>query len=116
VPGNAVELLLESFRRPAQGARPMRAAARRLDELSSEVGELPIASHQIQPGAWAAGRPLLDLDLRARTGALIIAVRQGAQNVPSPSPELRLDFGDVLYLMGGPEDIARARRRIATGN
>jgi CPA2 family monovalent cation:H+ antiporter-2 len=114
VPDDAVDVLLERFRRPTPGSRPM-AASRRLDELTTDLGELPIARDEVRHDAWAAGRTLAELDLRARTGALIIATRRGDQNLPSPPPETRIEPGDLLFLMGSPADIARARQRISTG-
>ena len=114
VPGNAVEVLLEQFRRPTRGARRLEAS-RRLDDLSDELGELPIATHQVEGNAWAAGRTLAELDLRAQTGVLIIAIRRGDQSLPSPPPETRIDAGDLLYLMGSAADITRARQRISPG-
>ncbi len=114
VPDNAVEMLLERFRRPTDSARPIRPVGR-LEELSADLDELPIAKHEVQAGAWGLGRSLADLDLRAQTGALVIAVRRGEQNVPSPPPDMQLESGDLLYLMGSPTDLARAERRIAAG-
>ena len=114
VPGNAVEVLLEGFRRPTPGTRPL-GSARRLDELGADLGELPIATHQVEGTAWAAGRTLAELDLRAQTGTLIIAIRRGEQSLPSPPPETRIEAGDLLYLMGSHADITRARQRISPG-
>jgi CPA2 family monovalent cation:H+ antiporter-2 len=115
VPGNAVEMLLEGFRRPSTGARPLRAVSRRLEDLSADLGDIPIATHQLHDGEWAAGRTVSEIDLRAKTGALIIAVRHGSQNFPSPPADLRLDPGDILYLMGPGPDIVRARRLLSAG-
>ena len=112
VPDNAVDVLLERFRRPTPGSRPI-GGVRRLEELSADLGELPIATYEVTDEAWAAGRTLADLDLRARTGALIIAVRRGDLSLPSPPPETRIEPGDLLYLMGSAADITRARERIS---
>jgi CPA2 family monovalent cation:H+ antiporter-2 len=114
VPDDTVDILLDRFRRPAPGSRPM-GVPRRLNELSDEFGELPVARHEAEQDAWALGRTLAELDLRARTGTLIIAIRRGDQNLPSPPPETRILPGDLLYLMGATADIARARQRISTG-
>ena len=65
--------------------------------------------YEVTDDAWAAGRTLADLDLRARTGALIIAIRRGDQSLPSPPPDTRIEPGDLLYLMGSAADITRAR-------
>jgi CPA2 family monovalent cation:H+ antiporter-2 len=114
VPGNAVDVLLERFRRPTAGTRPL-GSTRRLDELSADLGELPIATHKVDGEAWAAGRTLAELDLRAQTGTLIIAIRRAEQSLPSPPPETRIEAGDLLYLMGSAADITRARQRISPG-
>ncbi len=95
VPDDAVDILLERFRRPAPGSRPM-GGVRRLDEFSADLGDLPIAAHQVQGDAWAAGRSLAELDLRAQTGALIIATRRGDLSLPSPPPDTRIEPGDLL--------------------
>jgi K+/H+ antiporter YhaU regulatory subunit KhtT len=87
----------------------------RLNDLSDEFGELPIARHEAKKDAWAAGRTLAEIDLRARTGTLIIAIRRGDHNLPSPPPDTRILPGDLLYLMGAAADIDRARQRISTG-
>jgi CPA2 family monovalent cation:H+ antiporter-2 len=115
VPGNAVEMLLESLRRATLGQRPVRAASRPLEDLAGEIGDIPIATHELQDGQWAVGRSLADVNLRAQTGALIIAIRRGSANIPSPPADLRLQPGDVLYLMGGGENVAGARRHLQVG-
>jgi monovalent cation:H+ antiporter-2, CPA2 family len=114
VPDAAVDLLLERFRRPTDGNRPI-GPVRRLDELSADLSELPIARHEVHENAWMVGRSLAEIDLRAQTGTLIIAVRRGDLNLPSPPPDTRIEPGDLLYLMGSPADIERARQRISTG-
>jgi hypothetical protein len=106
VPDDAVDILLERFRRPASGSRPI-GGVRRLDELSADLGDLPIAAHQVQGDAWAAGRSLAELDLRAQT-ALIIATRRGDLSLPSPPPDTRISLA-IFFLMGSPADITRAR-------
>jgi CPA2 family monovalent cation:H+ antiporter-2 len=114
VPDDAIDVLLERFRRPAAGSR-QKGAARWLDELSADLGDLPITRHEAGNASWATGRTLAELDLRAQTGTLIIAIRRGDQSLPSPPPDTRILPGDLLYLMGATPDIARAQHRISTG-
>jgi CPA2 family monovalent cation:H+ antiporter-2 len=42
---------------------------------------------------------ILDLGIRARTGASILAVRRGAATMPNPSPEFRIRAGDALLVL-----------------
>jgi monovalent cation:H+ antiporter-2, CPA2 family len=112
VPGNMIEMLLESFRRESSAIRTVRAPSQPLETLPSAIGRTPVASHQLTAGDWAVGRTLAEVNLRAETGALIIAVRHAGQYVTSPAAELTLSEGDVLYLVGDESDIMLARRHL----
>ena len=113
VPGNMIEILLDSFRRESTGIRTVRAPSQPLDTLPSAISKTPVATHQLQSGDWAVGKTLAEVNLRAETGALVIAVHQDGRHVTSPSADLRLSLGDVLYLLGDESDIMLARRHLA---
>lgn len=70
-----------------------------LTELSSV--ELPVHSR-------AVGQSLAQLDLRARTGATVLALRRGGEATAQPSPHEPLCAGDVLALTGSAESVAHA--------
>jgi CPA2 family monovalent cation:H+ antiporter-2 len=110
VPGNVIEVLLEGFRRDSTGIRALRAPSQPLGTLPTAIGNTPVASHQLGDEDWATGRTLSEVNLRAETGALIIAVRQGARFITSPPADLKLASGDILYLVGDDSDILLARR------
>ncbi|HSK79485.1 MAG TPA: cation:proton antiporter [Thermoanaerobaculia bacterium] len=63
---------------------------------------------RVEPEGPAAGRSLRDLDLRKRTGATILAVVRGERPITSPSPDLLLEAGDDLVLMGSHAAIESA--------
>jgi len=56
-----------------------------------------------------AGRMLASMRLRERTGATIVGLSRSGARLPNPPPETRLEVGDVLLLMGSPEQVAHAR-------
>ncbi len=111
VPGNVIEVLLESYRRESTGMRTVRAPSQPLESVT----QTPVASHQLAAGNWAVGRSLAEVNLRAETGALVIAVQQGGRHITSPSPELVLGESSVLYLVGDDSDVMLARRRLGAG-
>jgi CPA2 family monovalent cation:H+ antiporter-2 len=113
VPGNVIEVLLEGFRRESTGIRPVRAPTTPLDALPSAIATTPVATHRLDAGEWAIGRTLAEVNLRAETGALVIAVRQNNRYVTSPPPDLQLQEGDVLYLLGDESDVMLARRHLS---
>lgn len=63
---------------------------------------------QVQPGARLAGRTIGEMDIKARTGAMIIAVRKekGDSFNTSPDKDTRLDAGDLLIALGTEKDLS----------
>jgi K+/H+ antiporter YhaU regulatory subunit KhtT len=72
------------------------------------LSELKIESVLIRPGMAADGQSLISLDLRKRTGALIVAVRRGDSLLDDPDPAAPLEPGDVAYLVGRKEAVKAA--------
>ena len=55
-----------------------------------------------------AGRTLAEVDLRARTGASVVALFRDGVLVPSPTPDFKLAPGDRLGLIGDPTHVQAA--------
>lgn len=68
-----------------------------------------ITGVRLPPQAPAVGQTLAELDLRAVTGATVIAIARATGEVVSPSGHERLAESDVLGLVGAPEAVERAR-------
>lgn len=69
-----------------------------------------LASITIAPASTAVGRSLAELDLRAKTGATVLAIARGTDaGSATPSPTEPLQAGDVLAMAGSDEAIAAAR-------
>ena len=66
--------------------------------------------YRVLAGGPAVGRSLRDLDLRRLTGTGVIAVVRGEQPQASPPPDLILEAGDCLVLVGSHEEIDHAFR------
>jgi CPA2 family monovalent cation:H+ antiporter-2 len=114
IPGNVVEVLLGGIRRPSN-VRPLRAANPAFEALPSAISKTPVATHQLQATDWAVGRTLAATDLHAATGAMILAIRRGTNAMTSPASDMRLESGDVLYLVGDDSDVLLARHRLTAG-
>lgn len=112
VPGNVIDVLLDSYRRESMGMRTIRTPGQPLESLPSAISKTPIATHSLGDGDWAVGRTLAEVNLRAETGALVIAVQQRGRYITSPPADLQLGVSDVLYLLGDESDVLLARRRL----
>lgn len=69
----------------------------------------------IPTGSPFAGRTLAALRLRERTGATVVGLSRAGQRTPNPSPDVRVNVGDILLLVGSPEQAARARAVLLAG-
>jgi len=99
----AAELRLEAY------ALLRAPAALDLDPWMAELLE-QVATEWVEVPARLHGEPsLVDLDLRARTGASVLAIDRGGHTTPNPSPSTTLRSGDRLLLFGGREAVARLR-------
>src|SRR5690606_2660539 len=90
----------QAFRGPVTHPNP--------DLLGKVLPALKIEATTIQAGAPAIGKSLRDLDLRARTGATLLAVQRNSQMSTIPSPDYRLAEGDFVVLAGTSRQILDA--------
>ncbi|HYT62954.1 MAG TPA: cation:proton antiporter [Gemmatimonadales bacterium] len=92
--------------RPDAGTRP------RLT-LSGTLGAMPqmhIERIVLGETAPAAGQTLAETGLRSKTGALVLAVRRGESDLATPGADFELAAGDVLVVVGQPDQIKGANR------
>ncbi|MCA9542975.1 MAG: cation:proton antiporter [Myxococcales bacterium] len=132
--GLAVAIAATAFslwRTAEQAVEPVRSSAGRfVDRLAREMAgeghdpptERPVLGADLaealplDTGAYAVGRSLTELDLRAITGATVVALRgpDGAHRLPTGHEVLRA--GDIVALAGTRAAVARARGLLLTGD
>jgi len=102
------ELLLELLSHPQH---------QRTEELGQVENVLPgfggVASITLDAGSPAVGRSLAELDLRAKTGATVLAISRGDGGMATPSPIEPLRPGDILAMAGSDDAISAARTLFA---
>lgn len=69
----------------------------------------------VEEGSELAGKTIGEMDIRVRTGALIVAVRKAADGEfdTSPDKDTRIDAGDLLIALGTPRDLSNLERMSA---
>jgi len=63
---------------------------------------------RVEGGMPCAGRTIREMALRKRSGATVIAVVRGGEPLTNPSPDLRLEAGDSLVLVGSHAELEGA--------
>ena len=81
------------------------------DREEDEEQQPRLHSVWLSPGAAAIGRTLAELHLDV-LGCEVSAIRRRGIRAVEPDPETRLEEGDVIVLLGGPEAVAGAENRL----
>jgi len=79
------------------------------------VPQLGVERLTLEPGAHAVGRALAQLQLRTRTGALVLCLTRAGEDLPTPDPRLPFAAGDLLLIAGQPAQLTAARRLLTAG-
>jgi CPA2 family monovalent cation:H+ antiporter-2 len=104
------ELILELLHQPEQQNQQPLA---QIESVLPGFGGL--VSVKVDAGANAVGKSLAQLNLRARTGATVLAISRGEGGFATPEPHEPLRAGDVLAMAGSDEAIASARVTVTSG-
>ena len=115
VAGNVVEALLDVFRRESISLRPVRAPRGMLQSMPEAIQRMPVSTYKVEARHWAVEKSLAELNLRAHTGASILAIQRGEHYLTSFASDERINAGDVLFLTGDESDVLLAGKRISEG-
>jgi CPA2 family monovalent cation:H+ antiporter-2 len=92
-----------------EGYEFMRAPEMILDPWLTDLLD-ELATHWVDvPSSFEGGRSLSELDVRAHTGANVVAIERAGSTTPSPDPSFEVQCGDRLLTLGSPEAIERLR-------
>ncbi|HEY5600016.1 MAG TPA: NAD-binding protein, partial [Candidatus Manganitrophaceae bacterium] len=70
--------------------------------------EVEVIRHRLQEDSPVIGKKLAELELPARTGAIVVAVIRGEETLSSPGGSFALQSQDILVLVGVQEELKRA--------
>ncbi|WP_026690101.1 potassium channel family protein [Alteribacter aurantiacus] len=76
-------------------------------ELSDEYSIV-----ELMAGSMVSGRTIIDLDIRAKYGCNIMAIKRGEDINVSPQADEMLKRGDVLIVIGADSDINRLEQAL----
>jgi monovalent cation:H+ antiporter-2, CPA2 family len=112
-PQAAVVTSRETGEHPAVAASPVDPSLDRLYKVVPGLGDpVPV---RVPPDSPVAGKSLADIQLRSATGAVVLAITRGAEQVLLPVGREVIAPGDVVALAGTSEAIAEARRLLEMG-
>jgi CPA2 family monovalent cation:H+ antiporter-2 len=109
IPRDEIEAFISEAR--AGGYKMLRAPSTEspsLTDLRLHLSDFKIQSFRICKGSELDGKTPAELDLRARHGITLLAIRRGSQIIEHPGPDTKLQADDICVVMGKPETLASA--------
>ena len=92
----------------ADGYLVLRGISRELDSWRDGIGHLhdfEITTFRLGEQAPLAGKSLAQVELRKKYGVTVLAIRRDSQMLPNPEPGMQLLAGDLLIVMGTPDNL-----------
>jgi hypothetical protein len=109
-PGRWIEEIVQHFRGDTYKAFRGPSPLPNPDLLGEILPALQIEAVTVVEGTPAEGKRLRELNLRARTGATLLAVQRDGHMETIPPPEFQLQAKDLVILAGAPRQILNAVR------
>ncbi|MCX7794091.1 MAG: monovalent cation:proton antiporter-2 (CPA2) family protein [Thermodesulfovibrionales bacterium] len=117
VPRNVIFEFIEGIRRDSYSAlRKVELPQRHLAERVDILKIIETETFLIKDTSPAKGHSIKELNLRAQTGASIIAIQRGDEIFQNPSPDFVLQDGDIVLLIGKRSDIEKAIEYLDSGS
>ena len=113
VPHGDIERLVQQIRGSHYEVLRSDAAGRLSLDAVAGVPQMAIERMRLAPQSPLAGKRLAATGLRSQTGALVLSVGRGDEEIATPGPQFRLVAGDVLVVVGQPHQLHAAARLIA---
>ncbi|MBN1959390.1 MAG: cation:proton antiporter [Deltaproteobacteria bacterium] len=108
VPRNIINLQIREAREQLQTSERKITLPRSALFSHSSLADLKIESVLINSNSASIYRSAIELDVRRKTKALIVAIRRGELLLEQPDPEEPLAAGDIVYLVGSGEAVRAA--------
>jgi CPA2 family monovalent cation:H+ antiporter-2 len=86
-----------------------------IDIIAEGIKERRIIDQiEITEGSPVIGKTIIDINLRATTGATILSIDRQGQIIGNPKPSEQIRVGDVLVVIGSDEEREKAREMLET--
>ncbi|MGH9782924.1 MAG: cation:proton antiporter [Terriglobia bacterium] len=109
IPRDIVERSVREIRQDGyEMFRGLRDAHRPAEAVRDLLRGVVLEVFQAREGSPVEGRTLAEVDLRGKTGAMVLAIQKDSQVQANPPAETSFSVGVVALLLGTPDQLAKA--------
>ncbi len=114
-PRNVIDKRMKEARDATQTSERKVTMPRRTFGEMQALADMKLERVSIEAGSPGDGKSAVALDIRKRTGALVIAVQRGLAVLEQPDPHVPFQKGDIVFLAGTGEAIRKATTLLTEG-
>ena len=107
LPRDQIETLLSEARSDGYGMfRGLQPDPLSFSNLKAPLPEIEISTYKVQDKAEIIGKSIGEIDLRARYGVTLLAIKRDVQTLANPGKDTLIMAGDMLFILGAPVDMS----------
>ncbi len=115
IPGNLISRYVGMIRMDGYGMfRGLSISHEKLKDLYNYLLMTTTENYLITEDSTAKGKNLKELDLRHKTGAVIIAIVRKGEVKVNPDPNLKIEPGDLLIILGSHAQLDKAMNLLSS--
>lgn len=108
IPQNEIETLLAKIRDDNYGIFRNEEVNAEKFSILADIPNIEIMAVKVEKESLIANKSLLESNLRKQFNINVVAVKKGDKIVDNPSAEIVLEEGNIIYILGKPDSIAKS--------
>ncbi len=114
LPRKDIQLTIEKIREDNYGLFREKEKLQQ-DSILMDIPNIEVVALRISPGCTIIGNTLAKVNFRKVFGVTIVAINRNEAIIDHPGPSEVIREGDIIYVLGTPEQASRAAEMIAAG-
>jgi CPA2 family monovalent cation:H+ antiporter-2 len=108
VPPDVIEMFVAEVRSDSyQMFRSLSKESATFGDLKFALPDVEVSMAWVGEGSALTGKSIAEIKLRSEFGITLLAVRRGSEVISNPDSSVVLADGDILVILGKPQDIVR---------
>ncbi|MBF8250521.1 MAG: cPA2 [Deltaproteobacteria bacterium] len=113
IPGNIIQNQIDIIRNEGYAMfRTPSLSREKLMEITSILSESVIETFFVNTGSHLIGKTLAEIDLRKKSGVMVLAIVRKATTRANPPADLAIEEGDILAIIGSHAEMDSAIRAL----
>ncbi len=113
LPQSEIRQIIGRIRKDNYGIFRDKGKSKSSISIMKDLPNIEIAALKVRDGSTVIGKALAEIDFRNFVGATVVAIKRGDDIIENPAHNCSFRKGDIAYVLGKPDNIAKAGKVFA---